>query len=67
MWVNEGGAVALVKTVGVVLLIGLALWIIFGIIGFLAFAIWTLLKILLIALIIAAVYHYFTHQNKKTT
>jgi hypothetical protein len=54
---------AMLKTVGVLILLGVALWIIFGIIGFLAFAVWTLIKILVIAAIIGAIYHHFAHRK----
>jgi hypothetical protein len=55
--------VVLAKTIGVLLLIGVILWLFFSIVGLLAFAVWTLIKFVLIALIIAAVYHYFKHQK----
>ena len=54
---------ALAKTVGVLLVLGILLWVFFGIVGFLAFAAWTLIKILIIAAVIGAVYHYFKHQK----
>jgi hypothetical protein len=54
---------AMLKTVGVLILLGLALWVIFGVIGFLAFAVWTLIKILIIAAIIGAIYHHFAHKK----
>ena len=53
----------LAKTVGVLFVIGVVLWLFFSIVGLLAFAAWTLIKSLLIAVIIAAVYHYFKHQK----
>jgi hypothetical protein len=56
---------AMLKTVGVIILIGVALWIIFAIIGFLAFAVWTLIKILIIAAIVGVIYHHFTHQKAR--
>jgi len=55
--------VVLAKTVGVLFVIGVVLWLFFSIVGLLAFAAWTLIKFLLIAVIIAAVYHYFKHQK----
>jgi hypothetical protein len=61
----EGGAMVLAKTVGVLLLIGLALWIIFTVIGILAATIGTIIEFLIIAAIVGAVYHYFKHQNQK--
>jgi hypothetical protein len=60
---NKGEAMALIKTVGVLLLIGLALWIIFTVIGFLAATVWTIFEFLIIAAIVGAVYHYFKHQK----
>jgi hypothetical protein len=62
---NEGGAMVLAKTVGVLLLIGLALWVIFTVIGFLAATLWTIIEFLIIAAIVGAVYHYFKHQDQK--
>jgi xanthine/uracil/vitamin C permease (AzgA family) len=62
---GEGGAMVLVKTVGVLLLIGLALWIIFTVIGFLAATVWSILEFLIIGAIVGAVYHYFKHQDQK--
>jgi uncharacterized membrane protein required for colicin V production len=62
---NEGGAMVLAKTVGVLLLIGLALWIIFTVIGFLAATLGTILEFLVVAAIVGLVYHYFKHQNQK--
>jgi len=57
----------LAKTIGVLLLIGLALWIIFTVIGFLAATIWTIFEFLIIAAIVGAVYHYFKHQKASGT
>ncbi|MGB8197159.1 MAG: hypothetical protein WCF25_09165 [Acidimicrobiales bacterium] len=57
----------LAKTVGVLLLIGLVLWIIFTVIGFLAATIWTIFEFLIIAAIVGAVYHYFKHQKASGT
>ncbi len=57
---------ALLKTIGVIILLGVALWIIFGIIGFLAFAIWTLVKILIIAAVVGAIYHHFSHKKRHS-
>jgi hypothetical protein len=62
---DEGGAMALVKTVGVLLLIGLALWIIFTVIGILAATVGTILEFLVFAAIVGAVYHYFKHQKAR--
>jgi hypothetical protein len=64
---DEGGAMVLAKTIGVLLLIGLALWIIFTVIGFLAATLWTIFEFLIIAAIIGAVYHYFKHQKATGT
>jgi len=55
----------LAKTVGVLLLIGLALWVIFTIVGILAATLGTILEFLVVAAIVALVYHYFKHQNQK--
>jgi hypothetical protein len=63
MGLNEGGAMVLAKTVGVLLLIGLALWIIFRVIGIIAGTIWFLFEFLIIAAVVGAVYHYFKHQK----
>jgi hypothetical protein len=57
---------ALLKTVGVIIVIGVVLWVVFAIVGFLAFAVWTLIKILVIAAIVGLIYHHFAHQNKAT-
>jgi len=57
----------LAKTVGVLLLIGLALWIIVTVIGFLAATIWTIFEFLIIAAVVALVYHYFKHQKAHGT
>jgi hypothetical protein len=54
---------ALAKTVGVLLLIGLALWVIFAVVGVLAATIGTILEFLIVAAIVGAVYHYFKHQK----
>ena len=54
---------ALVKTVGVVVLIGLALWIIVTVIGFLAATVWTIFEFLVIAAVVGLVYHHFKHQK----
>jgi len=55
--------VVLAKTIGVLLAIGVILWLFFSVVGLLAFAVWTLIKFVLIALVIAAVYHHFKHQK----
>ena len=60
---NEGGAVALAKTVGVLVLIGLALWVIFTVIGILAVTIGTILEFLILAAIVGAIYHHFKRQR----
>lgn len=57
----------LAKTVGVLLLIGLALWITFTVIGFLAATFWTILEFLVVAAIVGAVYHHFKHQKATRT
>jgi hypothetical protein len=67
MELNEGGAMVLAKTIGVLLLIGLALWVIFAVIGFLAATFWTILEFLVVAAIIGAVYHYFKQQKATGT
>jgi hypothetical protein len=64
---NKGGTVVLVKTVAVLLLIGLALWVIFTVIGILAATLGSMLEFLVVAAIVAVVYHYFKHQNQKTS
>jgi hypothetical protein len=64
---DEGGAVVLAKIVGVLVLIGLALWIIFRVIGIIAGTIWFLFEFLVIAAIVGAVYHYFKHQKARGT
>jgi hypothetical protein len=58
---------ALVKTVGVLVLIGLALWIIFAVIGILAATISTIFEFLVIAAVVGLVYHYFKHQKAPRT
>ncbi len=58
---------ALIKTVGVLILVGLALWIIFTVIGFLAATVWTIFEFLIIAAFVGAVYHYFKHQKAPRT
>jgi hypothetical protein len=67
MGMNQGGAMVLAKTVGVLLLIGLALWIIFAVIGVLAATIGTIFEFLIIAAVAGAVYHYFKHQKAHRT
>jgi hypothetical protein len=62
---NEGGAMVLAKTIGVLLLIGFALWLVFAIIGVLAATLGTILEFLIVAAIVGAVYHYFKHQKQK--
>ena len=57
----------LAKTIGVLLMIGLALWVIFAVIGFLAATFWTILEFLVVAAIIGAVYHHFKHQKAHGT
>jgi len=64
---NEGGAMALVKTIGVLLLIGLALWIISVVVGFIASTVVTIFEFLIIAAVVGAVYHYFKHQKAHRT
>jgi len=59
--------VVLAKTIGVLLMIGLALWVIFAVIGFLAATFWTILEFLVVAAIIGAVYHHFKHQKAHGT
>jgi len=54
---------ALIKTVGVVVLIGLALWIIVTVIGAIAATVWFFFEFLVVAALIGAVYHYFKHQK----
>jgi hypothetical protein len=56
---------ALIKTVGVLVLIGLALWIIFTVVGFLAATISTIFEFLVIAAVVGLVYHHFKHKYKK--
>ena len=56
---------ALLKTVGVVILIFVAFWIIAAIVGFLAFAVWTIIKIVVIAVVVGLIYHHFTHNARK--
>jgi len=58
---------ALVKTVGVLVLIGLALWVIFTVIGFLAATVMTIFEFLIIAAVVGALYHYFKHQKAHRT
>jgi hypothetical protein len=60
---NEGGDMALIKTVGVVVLIGLALWIIVTVIGFIAATVWFFFEFLVIAAVVGLVYHHFKHQK----
>ena len=67
MGANEGGTVVLAKTIGVLLMIWLALWVIFAVIGFLAATFWTILEFLVVAAIIGAVYHHFKHQKAHGT
>ena len=55
----------LAKTIGVLLLIGFALWLVFAIIGVLAATLGTILEFLIVAAIVGAVYHYFKHQKQK--
>jgi Na+-transporting NADH:ubiquinone oxidoreductase subunit NqrD len=64
---NEGGEMALVKTIGVLLLIGLALWIISVVVGFIASTVVTIFEFLIIAAVVGAVYHYFKHQKAHRT
>ena len=54
---------ALVKTVGVLLLLGVTLWIIVTVIGVVAATVWTIFEFLIIAAIVGAIYHYFKHQR----
>lgn len=58
---------ALIKTVGVLVLIGLALWVIFAVIGILAATISTIFEFLVIAAVVGLVYHYFKHQKAPRT
>jgi hypothetical protein len=55
--------VALIKTVGVLLLIGLALWVVVTVIGILAATIWSIFEFLVVAAVIGAIYHHFKHQK----
>jgi hypothetical protein len=61
----EGGAMVLAKTIGVLILIGLALWVFFTVVGILAATLGTILEFLIVAAIVALVYHYFKHQSQK--
>ena len=54
---------ALVKTIGVLLLLGAALWIIVTVIGVVAATIWTIFEFLIIAAVVGAIYHHFKHQK----
>jgi hypothetical protein len=54
---------AMLKTIGVIILIGVVLWVIFGVIGILAWAVWTFIKFLVIAAIVGAIYHHFAHKK----
>jgi hypothetical protein len=54
---------AMLKTIGVIICIGVVLWVIFGIIGIFAWAVWTFIKFLIIAAIIGAIYHHFAHKK----
>jgi hypothetical protein len=53
---------ALIKTVGVLLIIGLVLWAVFAVVHFLAGTILVVIELLIVAAIALAVYRYF---NKK--
>lgn len=59
----ERANVPLLKTIAVIILIAVALGIMFAVIGFLAFAIWTLVKVLIIAAVVGVIYHHFAHQK----
>ena len=54
---------ALVKTVGVLLLLGAVLWIVVTVIGVVAATVWTILEFLIIAAVVGAVYHHFKRQR----
>lgn len=54
---------ALAKTVGVLVLIGLMLWVIFTVIGILAATIATFLEFFILAAIVGAIYHHFKRQE----
>ena len=53
---------ALVKTVGVLLIVGLTLWAVFAVVHFLAATIIVVIELLIVAAIAMAVYRHF---NKK--
>jgi hypothetical protein len=53
---------ALIKTVGVLLIIGLVLWAVFAVVHFLAGTILVVIELLIVAAIALAVYRHF---NKK--
>ena len=57
----------LAKTIGVLLLIGLALWVIFAVINVLAATFWTFLEFLVVAAVVGAIYHHFKHQKAHGT
>jgi hypothetical protein len=67
MEVHEGGIMVLAKTIGVLLLIGLALWTIVTVIGFLAATFWTIIEFLIVAAVVGAVYHHFKHEKAHRT
>jgi hypothetical protein len=64
---DEGGTMVLAKTIGVLLLIGLALWVILAVIGFLAATFWTIIEFFIVAAVVGVVYYHFKHQKAHGT
>ena len=56
---------ALLKTIGVVIVAVLVLYALFTVIHFLAATFWTILELAVVVLLVVGVYHYFKRQ--KTT
>jgi hypothetical protein len=57
---------AMAKTIGVIILIGVVLWVVFGLLGLLAWAVWTFIKFLIIAAVIGAIYHHFARKKVRS-
>lgn len=54
---------ALAKTIGVLLVLGVILWLFFAVIGIVAATLWTIIKFLILMVVVALIYHHFKRQR----
>jgi hypothetical protein len=62
---ETGYAMAMLKTIGVIVVVLIVLWVIFAIIGVLTAIIKSVLVILIVVAICYGVYHHFSHRPQS--